>query len=77
MNTIHDKPSMTNGSKWRRKQRCPARNQLHLRHLRADLRVLIHVMENDKSLYAPKWQIISLKETLADTERGIYEQPSR
>lgn len=70
---MHLKSNISKGARYPR-PRFSTRNQLHLLHSRADLRVLIHVMEHDKSLHPLDWQIASLKQSLVDIERQINER---
>ena len=41
---------------------------------RADISMLIHEMEHDKSLHAPTWQLESLKKTLKEIERQLHQR---
>ncbi|HTK82489.1 MAG TPA: hypothetical protein VL633_09380 [Bacteroidota bacterium] len=67
----------SNGKQACQAQRCTHQDHNHLLHLRADLRMVIHVMEEEKGSQAPGWQIASLKESLGDVEGRISELRNR
>ncbi|HEV8539385.1 MAG TPA: hypothetical protein VGR15_10760 [Bacteroidota bacterium] len=54
-----------------------SRQKTVLVHQRAELQMLLHVMEHDRGSIPARWQVESLKKTLLEIEQDMRRHPHR